>query len=177
MTIKRNGQNIEFNKITPKKDELGQYKIGITFGAEKMSPTVAVKASVKETCFITKYVVKELCKLVGGRAPVSELSGPVGVGTAIGGAVQQGAQTQDYSMLWYIIASISVNVGIFNLLPLPALDGGRILFMLVELVRRKPIPPEKEGYVHLVGFALLMLLAVVVMSSDIYKLVNPLFHK
>ena len=65
---------------------------------------------------------------------------------------------------------LSANLGVMNLLPIPALDGGRLVFLLVEAVRRKRVPPEKEGMVHFAGFALLMLLMVVVMFNDIMKL-------
>ena len=66
---------------------------------------------------------------------------------------------------------LSANLGVMNLLPIPALDGGRLVFLFVEAIRRKKIPPEKEGYVHLIGFALLMALMVVVMFNDIRKLI------
>ena len=65
---------------------------------------------------------------------------------------------------------LSANLGVVNLLPIPALDGGRLVFLIVEAVRRKRIPPEKEGMVHFAGFALLMVLMVVVMFNDIMKL-------
>ena len=65
---------------------------------------------------------------------------------------------------------LSANLGVMNLLPLPALDGGRLVFLLIEAIRRKRIPPEKEGYVHLAGMALLMILMVVVMYNDIARI-------
>ena len=69
-----------------------------------------------------------------------------------------------------LTALIAVNLGVFNLLPFPALDGGRVFFLLVELIRRKPIPPEREGIVHMVGMALLLLLMIAVTYQDIVKL-------
>ena len=71
-----------------------------------------------------------------------------------------------------IVVLLSVNLGILNLLPFPALDGGRLVFMLIEVVRGKPIPPEKEGMVHFAGLVVLMLLMVFVMYNDIMKLVR-----
>ena len=68
------------------------------------------------------------------------------------------------------MALITVNLGIFNLLPLPALDGGRLLFVIIEGVRGKPIDPEKEGIVHFVGFALLILLMIVITVKDVWSL-------
>ncbi|MBQ1411923.1 MAG: site-2 protease family protein, partial [Clostridia bacterium] len=70
----------------------------------------------------------------------------------------------------YFMALITVNLGIFNLLPLPALDGGRLLFVLIEAIRGKPIDPEKEGIVHLIGFALLILLMIAVTIKDVWSL-------
>ena len=69
-----------------------------------------------------------------------------------------------------LIALITINLGVFNLLPFPALDGGRLFFMLIELIRRKPIPPEKEGTIHAIGMLLLLLLVVFVSYHDIVKL-------
>jgi regulator of sigma E protease len=93
------------------------------------------------------------------------MSGPVGLATAIGQATDLGI-----GYLLNLITFITINLGIFNLLPLPALDGGRFVFLIIEAVRRKPIPPEKEGMIHFVGLALFMLLTVVVTFSDIKKL-------
>ena len=70
----------------------------------------------------------------------------------------------------YLAALISINLGVFNLFPIPALDGGRILFVLIELVRRKPVNHEREGLIHLVGFALLLALMAVITYADIRKL-------
>ena len=70
----------------------------------------------------------------------------------------------------FLAALITINVGIFNLLPLPALDGGRLIFLIIEAIRRKPVPAKYEGYVHAAGFALLMLLMVYITAHDIFKL-------
>ena len=72
--------------------------------------------------------------------------------------------------LWYLLAFISINLGIMNLLPLPALDGGRLFFIIIELVFRKPVPPKYEGYVHVAGFLILMLLMLFVTYNDIVKI-------
>lgn len=94
-----------------------------------------------------------------------DLSGPVGIADVI----SQGAQTGIWQVIW-ITALLSLNLGLFNLLPIPALDGGRLLFMVVELVRGKAVDPRKEGLVHFVGFALLMLFAVVITYRDVTRL-------
>ena len=92
------------------------------------------------------------------------IAGPIGIVNEIGKSVQAG-----FLDLLYLTALIAVNLGVFNLLPFPALDGGRVFFLLVELIRRKPIPPEKEGFVHMIGMGLLLLLMLVVTYQDILK--------
>ena len=122
------------------------------------------------------FDTKALCEradairdMLSGRMGLNNLSGPVGVAGVINDAVHSGRDS--ILNILFIVATLTLNLGIFNLLPLPALDGGRLFFMLIELIRGKPVPPEKEGLVHTIGFALLLLLAAAVSYSDIMKLV------
>ena len=92
-------------------------------------------------------------------------AGPIGMTKVVGEAAKVGADS-----FFLLVAFITINVGIFNLLPLPALDGGRLIFLLLEAVRGKPVKSEHEGLVHAIGFALLILLMVVVAVNDIFKL-------
>jgi len=103
--------------------------------------------------------------LITGQYSIEMLSGPVGIYDATDQVVQTGFMN---FMMW--TAMLSINLGIVNLVPLPALDGGRLLFVGIEAVRGKPIDPQKEGLVHFVGFALLMLLMIVVTWNDIQRL-------
>lgn len=103
--------------------------------------------------------------LITGRFGFNQLSGPVGVTSAIGEAAKFG-----WENLIYMMAVITINLGVFNLLPLPALDGGRMVFLLIEAVRRKPVNPKYEGIVHGVGFMLLIALMVAVTVNDVAKL-------
>ena len=119
------------------------------------------------TIAMVKYVWVSLVKLVTGAFSIKTMSGPVGVTVAMGQAAQQSA-----SSLLDLVAMIAINLGVVNLLPLPALDGGKLLFVVIEALRGKPVKPEYEGWVHLVGFALLMLLLVVVTYNDIARLVT-----
>ncbi|MGI6576753.1 MAG: M50 family metallopeptidase [Eubacteriales bacterium] len=114
-----------------------------------------------------RLVKVSLFDLLSGKAKLSELSGPVGITSAL-------TETAKTSMsgMWMFVALIAVNLSVLNLLPLPALDGGRIIFLLVELIRRKPINPKYEGYVHLVGLALFMVLMVYVAYNDILRLIS-----
>ena len=115
-----------------------------------------------------KLVWNSLGDIVSGEFGISQLSGPIGVTETISNAVQ----TTNYKGLLLILAIITVNLGVFNLLPLPALDGGRIFFMIIELFRGKPINQKVEGIIHGVGMALLMLLMVIVAYNDIVRLIT-----
>lgn len=103
--------------------------------------------------------------LITGQVSIDMLAGPVGIYDATDQVVQTGLVN---FLMW--TAMLSVNLGIINLVPLPALDGGRLLFVGIEAVRGKPVDPQKEGLVHFIGFALLMLLMIVVTWNDIQRL-------
>jgi regulator of sigma E protease len=105
-----------------------------------------------------------LGKLVTGQFSINMLSGPVGIYVSTDTVAKSGIY---YLMRWAAI--LSINLGIMNLLPIPALDGGRLMFFAVEALRGKPIDRQKEGMVHFIGFALLMLLMLVVTWNDIQR--------
>lgn len=119
---------------------------------------------------------RSLGDIVTGKYGLNELSGPVGTVNAIGdvvaGVTKQADIRDGLYSLFMMVVLITVNVGIFNLLPLPALDGGRLMFLLFEAIFRRPVNPKYEGMVHAIGFMLLLLLMVVVTFSDIAKLVH-----
>ncbi len=163
ITIKRDGVKQDV-KIQPVEYE-GNYLIGVEMATKEMTFKDAIVCGLKEMFFVVRVVIYSLMMLVTGKVPVSQMSGPVGTTVLIGQAAQSGIIN-----LLYMFALLSVNIGIFNLIPFPALDGGRIFFLIIEIIRRKPIPPEKEGVIHFVGLILLLLLMVFVTSSDILKL-------
>ena len=111
--------------------------------------------------------------LVTGQAGMKDLSGPVGIVDFVDSTYQQsaaaGLRVVVLNMMTIGIL-ITANLAIMNLLPIPALDGGRLVFLIIEAIRGKRVPPEKEGMVHFAGFALLMVLMVFVMFNDITKL-------
>ena len=115
--------------------------------------------------------VESIKLLFTERFGVKDLSGPVGIVQNIGETYDESVSNDGYyyaflNMLnWGIL--LSANLGVMNLLPLPALDGGRLVFLLIEVIRRKKIDPEKEGYVHFVGIILLFVLMFIVMFNDI----------
>lgn len=144
--------------------------LGFSPRLEEMTFTSLVKESWYSTVFVVKLVYKALWDLISGKAGLEQVSGPVGVVDAVNTAVHS-----DY-MPWLNVLSLAalltINLGVFNLLPLPALDGGRIFFMLFELVRGKPVPPEKEGMIHAIGLILLLVFAAVISFKDIIMLIK-----
>ncbi|WP_186577438.1 RIP metalloprotease RseP [Aquibacillus kalidii] len=166
MVVNRNNEQVELT-VVPKSiksqdQEFGQ--IGVTTQVEK-SVIKAIPYSLEETYFWGKLILVNVVKLVTGQFSIEALSGPVGIYDVTDQVVQTGFMN---FLSW--TAALSVNLGIMNLLPLPALDGGRLLFVGIEAVRGKPIDPQKEGIVHFIGFALLMLLMIVVTWNDIQRL-------
>lgn len=131
------------------------------------SPGQVISYAFYWTIAMVKLVWVTIMQMFTGRYTVKDLSGPVGVTVAMGQAA-----TQDISTLLQVVAMIAVNLGVVNLFPLPALDGGRLLFVAIEAIRRKPVARKYEGYVHLAGFALLMLLMLVVTFNDIVRLIQ-----
>ncbi len=123
-----------------------------------------------QTKFVVKLVYHSLWDLVTGEAGMDSVSGPVGVVTVVNDAVNSGSRSWLYVL--NLTALLTINLGVFNLLPIPALDGGRLFFMLVELITRKRIPAEKEGLVHAIGFALFIALAVFISFNDIMRLLG-----
>lgn len=153
--------------------EDNRYYMGITSG-EYLSCSVpqVFKYGFYTMEYWVQYTFKSLSMLVQGQVSREEVSGPVGIVKVVDEtydvAKQYGVSSVVLSMM-NIALLLSVNLGILNLLPLPALDGGRLVFLLIEALRGKPIPPEKEGMVHLAGMMALMVLMVLVLFNDITK--------
>ena len=117
--------------------------------------------------------LQSLKMLVKGQVGVKDMSGPVGVVDMIGETYTESVQISWFAVfvnMLNIAILLSANLGVMNLLPLPALDGGRLVFLILELIRGKRINPEKEGMVHFIGLMALMALMVVVLFSDVMKL-------
>lgn len=152
--------------VTPIEKTVEGKKIGLigVYSPVEKSPILAIKSGFTETYFWTKQIFVMVGKLVTGQFSIDALSGPVGIYQATDDVAKSGIF---YLMKWAGI--LSINLGIMNLLPIPALDGGRLMFFAVEAVRGKPIDRQKEGMVHFIGFALLMLLMLVVTWNDIQR--------
>ena len=174
VTFIRNGQKHTVT-LTPKMDEeLGYARLGIgSSGNYKANALTALQYGAYEVKFWICTTIDSLKMLIARQVGVDQLSGPVGVVNMVDDTYQQsksyGVRVVFLEMLNMIVL-LSANIGVMNLLPIPALDGGRLFFLFVEVIRRKRIPPEKEGYVHFAGIVLLMLLMVFVMYNDIRRI-------
>ncbi|MFC4735640.1 RIP metalloprotease RseP [Bacillus daqingensis] len=166
-TVARNGETFDVTMTTeireiPEADDIGV--IGVLAPTER-TLTGALAFGFTQTYEYTKLIIEALGLLVTGQFSLDALAGPVGIYNYTGEVAAMGVL-----VLIQWAAILSVNLGIINLLPLPALDGGRLMFIGLEAVRGKPIDPQKEGFVHLVGFALLMLLVIAVTWNDINRI-------
>ena len=162
MVISRNGNKIDYFVSTEINEE-NRAIIGIVPEVEKTFVS-SIKGGFQKTGYMLELMFDFIKMAFRGKVSTKDLSGPVGVIYTIGEAAKYGIVN-----LLYLMGFISVNLGFFNLLPLPALDGSRIIFLLIEIIRGKPINPEKEGFVHFIGFVLLMALMIAVTYSDIIR--------
>ena len=167
--IVQRGDHTENLTVTPKAVEIEEENIEIgqvgVLPAFEKSFTKTFSYGFTQTYETTTLIIQNLFMLVTGQLSIEMLSGPVGIYDVTDQVIQSGFMSY---LMW--TAMLSVNLGIINLVPLPALDGGRLLFVGIEAVRGKPIDPQKEGVVHVIGFALLMLLMIVVTWNDIQRL-------
>lgn len=174
VVVERDGEQLTFNFV-PDKVHQQYYNIGMSMANayEKCNPIKTLGYSFEYTGYWIKAVFKSFKLLFTGKASVNDLSGPVGIVSAIGDVVEESRADGAFWVFINLVnwgTMISANLGVMNLLPIPALDGGRILFLIIEAIRRKPIPREKEGMIHFIGIVLLMILMVAILFNDIRKL-------
>lgn len=169
LTVLRDGQEVLLKDV---RFDTTQYEDGSTgivldfkvFGVQKTVGSV-LKYACLWTVSIARQIFVSVVDILTGRVAIKQLSGPVGIVTIINQATAIG-----FGTVMYILAFITINLGIFNLLPLPALDGGRLLFLLIEAVTRRKIDPKYEAAINVAGFCLLMGLMLFVTYNDITKL-------
>ena len=121
---------------------------------------------------MSRMVYISLFDLLRGQYGLNEIAGPIGTVSVITDVAQNSVQTADFSSMFMMMALITINIGLFNLLPVPALDGGRFFFMLVEFIFRKPVPAKYESWIHAAGMILLLGFMAIVSFSDIWKLIS-----
>lgn len=169
MVVERDGEQVALNAVPFRTEDAGDGTVVTSLDFKVLAREKTVGSVLHQAFFMTGSVARmvwcSLIDIITGRFGLSQLSGPVGVASAVGQASSLG-----FRSVLLLVAFITVNLGVFNLLPLPALDGGRLLFLLIEAVRGKPVNPRYEGYVHAIGFLLLIGLMIFVTASDIVKL-------
>ena len=167
VTVRRDGMDVTLTARDIYDPESGSNRLGIYISPERLRYGLleAATNSVRYTCYIVKEMFKVLGGLFTGSVTSDDVAGPVGTISIIGQAVRAG-----FEVVLRLGVLISINLGIMNILPVPALDGGRFLFMVIEAVRGKPIPPEKEGMIHMAGLVLLFSLMILLTVMDVRKL-------
>lgn len=163
-------------QIVPRySEEEGRYLIGISGGIYRKSPSVFKTAQC--SMYVVRYWVRvtfeSLLMIAKRQVSSNDIAGPVRIVSMIGTTVKE---SQSYGILVVLVnlanmcILLSANLGVMNLLPIPALDGGRLVFIILEMLRGKPIDPEKEGMIHMLGMAALMTLMIFVVFNDVRSL-------
>ena len=172
ITYERDG--LEYNaEVTPSESRTAVLDFSYNLAYTKTHGFEVLKYGTLEVKYMIRSTLLSLKELLTGGLGVKDLSGPVGVVDAIG-STYEASKSEGMLTIWvnmlYMAALLSANLGVMNLLPLPALDGGRLVFLIIEAIRRKPVNRQIEGMVHFAGLMVLMLLMVVVMYNDILKI-------
>ncbi len=167
--VQREGQRLQVDiapALVTLEDGSQVYQVGIQFGVERYGFWESFPAAGEYMLDSSTMMLDALRKLVFKGEGADDMVGTVGIISMVSETVREG-----WHMVFLFLFVISLNLGIINLLPLPALDGGRLVFLIVEAIRGKPIPPEKEGIVHAIGFVLLLVLFVVLTYQDIVRII------
>lgn len=166
--VKRNGEkkllkNVEFNILAD--EDISYIDVDFKVYPQKKTFKSFISQTFKTTFSYCAVIYRSLIDLISGKYGISAVSGPVGVTAAIGNAAKESLKN-----LLPIMALITINLGLFNLLPIPALDGGRLLFIFIEMVTRKKVPAKYESLVHTIGFIILILFMLAVTAKDLASL-------
>ncbi|MBQ3468746.1 MAG: RIP metalloprotease RseP [Bacilli bacterium] len=168
IVVNRDGKNITYKVQAKKVKEKGEkvYRYGIGLDSKKQHGFInAIKYTYHKTGAIFRQMAVTLKSLFTGGVKLNQLSGPVGIYSIVGEQSKDGLAS-----ILYLMAFLSINVGFINLLPLPAFDGGHILFIIIEMIKGSPVKPETENMIHTIGLFLLMALMVYITFNDIMKL-------
>ena len=169
ITVKRDGKTVLLKDVKFETDTADNINyLTVDFYVEGKDKTFIsfISQTFNTTLSYCAVVYRSLIDLISGKYGISAMSGPVGVTAAIGSVAKQ-----NLAAILPIMALITVNLGLFNLLPLPALDGGRLMFILFEMIFKKPVPQKYESVVHAVGMALLLIFMLIITFKDIWVLI------
>jgi RIP metalloprotease RseP len=173
VTALRKNSEVTVNLVPKAEKVTEQYDIGIEFVGKNGNILDSLKEAFIFSYSIIRSVVYSLVWLVTGQVPFNQMMGPIGMVSSIGEAVQQGPDLMAKVVyLLQITGLLSIAIGATNLIPFPMLDGNRLLLIGIEAIRRKPLKPEREAFISMVGFVLLILLAIFAAFNDIMRLVN-----
>ncbi len=164
--VERGGKKVEVKNIGT--DAISKM---IIVGVDTTAGTI-FKDTFKQSASICRMVYLSLFDMITGKYSIKDVSGPIGVVDFVSETAQASKESQDYTGLFKVMALITINIGIMNLLPIPALDGGRLLFLFIELIRRKPIDQKYESIIHGTGLALLLAFMVFICFKDIWVLIS-----
>ena len=169
VTVIRDGEEIVLKDVVfPTDEQQGQIFGVMDFKVQRVEDKnifTVLSFSWNKSVLIVRMCWESLFDLITGRYTFAAVSGPVGISSAIGSAARAG-----FASLLYMVALISINLGVMNLLPIPALDGGRLITIIIEMIARKPIPKKIEGMINGIGLSALLLLSVIVMVKDVIQL-------
>lgn len=173
ITALRNNAEINVS-LVPKEDKIPeQYILGLEFTAKQGNLWDSLRESAVFTYSIIRSVVYSIVWLATGQVKFNQMMGPIGMVSTIGTAVQQGPNLMAKLIyLMQMTGLMSIAIGVTNLIPFPMLDGNRLVLIGIEAIRRKPLKPEKEAFISMVGFVLIILIAIYAAFNDIMRLVN-----
>ena len=167
-TVKRNNEKVDVSVLPAKEKIDGNtiYRVGIiSEGKIEHGIVPSIKYAINKTISLVRQMIITLKALITGGLSLKQLSGPVGIYNVVGEQSRAGIEN-----VLYLTALLSINVGFINLIPLPAFDGGRILFLLIEKIKGSPVKPETENKIHTIGFFILIALMIYITFNDIFRL-------
>ena len=170
LTIERDGEKIRLEDVPLERrdyDGNGQLRYGLTFGYDEISGLGKVKYAVNNAFSFFQSAYKSIGLMIGGQAKTSDLMGTIGIASEISNRAEQ-----SMGEMWYFVAYISVNLSFVNMLPIPGLDGGKLFFMLIELVVGRKLDPKWENYCSYIGLFLVLLLFIFATYNDILRLIR-----
>lgn len=172
VTVRRDGKKVVLENVSFHNDNTDGLLDFAVVGKSK-NPVNLLVYGLKDTAATAKLIWMSMVELITGKYGIQDLSGPIGTISVIEEAATANADSsikERIETICNLTAFITINVGVFNLLPIPALDGSKFIFLLIEAIRKKPISKEREAIVHLIGMALLFLLMIFATVQDIGRL-------
>ena len=168
LTIEREGEKLHLEDVPLERrdyDGNGQLRYGINFGYTEIAGLDKLKYACSNAFSFLQSAYKSIGLLIGGQADSSDLMGTVGIASEISNRAEESMRE-----MWYFVAYISVNLSFVNMLPIPGLDGGKLFFMLIELILRRKLDPKWENYCSYIGLFLVLLLFVFATYNDLMRL-------